>query len=120
MSLDYTNTTLLAVGTISTPTGGNNYDYIPVPAKSIITAVVVHVRTAGAQTASKLRVRYQGAGDTVVDCAMGTSVAHTVVTARPADADAVIAAGSVLEVAHITTDASAVYDYRVFGTMVFE
>lgn len=118
MSTNLGDQVLLASGKVSTPTTGDiqwclppaDYDYY-------ITAVICTAWTAGAQSASELRVR-TATPTTIVGCVIGTTAQRGKVSAYPTVANALVPAGTALDVVHITTDGSAVYFWQIFGTML--
>jgi len=83
----------------------------------LVTGMNVVIRTAGAQALSELRLR-TSAPVTLASYVMGTAVADTITTTLPSAANAFIAAGTIVELVHITIDASIVYDYQLYGTLI--
>jgi hypothetical protein len=123
MSRDYTNVVQLAKGTVTTPSGGASgtvIDNIFGAEAFYLSAIQVCTKTAGAQAASEFRVRKKGTTTAIASITVGTTAADNVLSARPADADALLLADTVYELVAITTDASIVYYYEVYGTIPYE
>ncbi len=122
MSTNIGDQTMLACGKVTTPTTGDvqwrwansAYDFL-------FTAIVVTVSTAGAQAGSLLRLA-DAAGTVIGEATMGTSAQYVTVTTLIADASSYRALGtgntSKYVLTHVTTDASAVYYWAVFGTLL--
>lgn len=123
MSRDYTNVVQLAKGTVTTPSGGssgtviaNIFGY----AAFYLSGIQVLTKTAGAQTTSEFLVRKKGTTTAIATITVGTTAADTVLVGRPADASALLDAGTCYECVAKVTDASIVYDFEVYGTVPYE
>jgi len=122
MSANIGDQTLLAHGVVTTPTGATTILFRMGANGTtgfgwLVTGMNVVIRTAGAQALSELRLR-TSAPVTLASYVMGTAVADTITTTLPSAANAFIAAGTIVELVHITIDASIVYDYQLYGTLI--
>lgn len=118
MSINYADKILLASGKVTTPTNGDIVDMIPSLTNDyLVTSVMVIVETAGAQSATGLTIETAEASPTEVHAlVIGTTAADTSLKGDVAEASRLVTAGTGLQLKAVTTDASAVYHYRVFGT----
>ena len=118
MSESLGDQTLLACGTCTTPTTGDVLWILPAATYNyLLIATVVTAKVAGAQAASTFRIQTL-APATILDCIIGTTDANGTVTALCTTANSRIAAGTALKAVHVTTDASAVYFWQIFGTIL--
>lgn len=119
MSSSYTELTLLASGKTPALNGGATTTLDFVWGKSqpfTVLFMEVLVRTAGAQSASKLSLRsYDGSTTEYASVAIGTTVADSLLEARVTDANCQFDAGTKLQILHVTSDATAVYYWKVYG-----
>lgn len=117
MSVDYSNLILLETGKVTTPSDdaivglvwGIGYSFL-------VYSLEVVVITAGAQSASELFLETFDGVTALATCAMGASVAGTQLSTKVAVGSMVRSAATNLRLRHNTTDLSAVYCYKVWGT----
>lgn len=117
MSVDFTGLTLLESQRIATPTNGAIYGAVwSKNTAFILYGMEIIVLTAGAQAASECRLETFDGVTTMATRVTGTSAAGTTFLDLVTDANKVRAANTSYRIRHITTDASAIYVVKVWGT----
>lgn len=118
MSLNYTDKVMLAYGIVDTPSDGDIVAMIPsLTYNYLVTNFMVIVNTAGAEAATALRLETAAASPTVLGTlTIGTTAADTSLAHVVVDDNREVTAGTGMQLAAVTTDASAVYYFCVWGT----
>lgn len=115
----YTEAVPIMSGKVTTPTTGDLVDHYWSYDKGFnVLALEVLVLTAGAQSASYILLE-TSAGVELARITMGTTAAGVIATVLVADSLVQQAAGTIVRCKHVTSDASAVYRFRVWGTPGF-
>ena len=116
----YNKTCVLVSGT-HTPSSAGSIVRIPMAPGGIIHGLSVRIETLGTEVTHVLRIQTDEASPvTVVDLAVGTTVAFTTISARTTDAvrnTNLDVTG--YELISVVNDATAVYSYQVIGTVPY-
>lgn len=116
MSTDFTKISLLESQRVVTPTTGLVAGLVWSKTQPfILHSLEILVITAGAQAASECRLETFDGVTTLATQVIGTSAAGTSFRVEVTDANKLRAANTQCRVRHITTDASAIYIFKVWG-----
>lgn len=120
MSLDYTYATCLGSGYVSTHTDGVELTRVwGKTNKYMVLALVVVVTTAGAQAAFGFDIADSTPTAIQTFTAIGTAAAGTMSVMRVSDANVTRDANTQVLFRMKTTDATAQYYWKAYGTMTF-